>query len=438
MKIMAARDKSEDSGLESAVTDNTENRFAVDLVFVKILLPALRNYVLEKLGTFYDENPILKKPGGYRELETDPVKKNVDLIHPVVMYANQDLLPNVHEFAKLYFEKPYFEDLLSCGDVRVFLVLVTKAGCFNGVQANVAYKLKNQRDTLAHREIISDKMKLEVFENVEILLQTIPNNHDVLQAIETARVGGVRSFLRPIPKLNAKSMKGQRKSNEGNKLCTKQPNRKTKSEQKPFYQNSHLMTAFSINLVCLLLSIANIATGDTPTVGQIKEIEQLENGKEHEQNVTGKENDKSLEVEEDHEENMKTNEEIKCPDKSDHNQSNHKASNTWITTVTKRRNSQEKEPKKTSTLIKPDGKLSPKRNGIFSAISAGYFFNCWDPSPDPRFHPDTQLRIGPIPGDDESAVKTTEHTWEFDVEVEPGSRLSYPDPGRPWSQAGRP
>ena len=28
----------------------------------------------------------------------------------------------------------------------------------------------------------------------------------------------------------------------------------------------------------------------------------------------------------------------------------------------------------------------------------GYHFNCWDPSPDPRFHPDTQLMIGPIPG----------------------------------------
>ena len=37
---------------------------------------------------------------------------------------------------------------------------------------------------------------------------------------------------------------------------------------------------------------------------------------------------------------------------------------------------------------------------FFSKLFAqvGYHFNCWDPAPDPRFHQDTQLMIGPIPG----------------------------------------
>ena len=127
----------EDGGMEGRVVDNTENRFALDLVFVKILLPALRLYVMDRLEAFYREYPLLGKPGGYRQFENDPVKKNVELIHPVVMYGKDDLLPNFHEFAKLYFEKPYFENLLKCGDIRVFLVLVTKAGCFNGSQASL-------------------------------------------------------------------------------------------------------------------------------------------------------------------------------------------------------------------------------------------------------------------------------------------------------------
>ena len=135
---MAPSDSSdEDGSMEGRVVDNTENRFALDLVFVKILLPALRVYVLERLEAFYREYPLLGKPGGYRQFESDPVKKNVELIHPVVMYGKDDLLPNFHEFAKLYFEKPYFENLLKCGDIRVFLVLVTKAGCFNGSQASL-------------------------------------------------------------------------------------------------------------------------------------------------------------------------------------------------------------------------------------------------------------------------------------------------------------
>ena len=52
---------------EEVVTDNTENRFTVDLLFVKLLLPALRAFVTERIETFFEEHPVLKKPGGYRE-----------------------------------------------------------------------------------------------------------------------------------------------------------------------------------------------------------------------------------------------------------------------------------------------------------------------------------------------------------------------------------
>ena len=253
---------------EEVVTDNTENRFAVDLLFVKLLLPALRGYVSERIETFYEEYPVLKKPGGYRELATDPVKKSVDLVHPIVMYPKDDTLPGFNEFSKLYFEKPFFEDLRNCGDVRVFLVLVTKAGCFSNAQATVAYKLKNQRDTLAHQEIISDRMKGEVFENVELLLRTIPDTNKSLEGMDKAKEHGVRSFL-PHPRRNSKT---QKKSVSPIQMISEHFYNSNEKETRPLFLNTHLLVTFYVNLFCLVLSLANMAACNVPSEPEIKDL----------------------------------------------------------------------------------------------------------------------------------------------------------------------
>ena len=253
---------------EEVVTDNTENRFAVDLLFVKLLLPALRGYVSERIETFYEEYPVLKKPGGYRELATDPVKKSVDLVHPIVMYPKDDTLPGFNEFSKLYFEKPFFEDLRNCGDVRVFLVLVTKAGCFSNAQATVAYKLKNQRDTLAHQEIISDRMKGEVFENVELLLRTIPDTNKSLEGMDKAKEHGVRIFL-PHPRRNSKT---QKKSVSPIQMISEHFYNSNEKETRPLFLNTHLLVTFYVNLFCLVLSLANMAACNVPSEPEIKDL----------------------------------------------------------------------------------------------------------------------------------------------------------------------
>ena len=253
---------------EEVVTDNTENRFAVDLLFVKLLLPALRGYVSERIETFFEEHPVLKKPGGYREMATDPVKKSVDLVHPIMMYPNDDTLPSYNEFSKLYFEKPFFENLKNCGDVRVFLVLVTKAGCFSNAQATVAYKLKNQRDTLAHQEIISDRMKGEVFENVELLLRTIPDTNKSLEGMDKAKEHGVRSFLR-FPRRNSKT---QKKTAMPSQIISEHFRNSNEKENRSVFANTHLLVTFYVNLFCLALSLANMATCNVPSQPQIKDL----------------------------------------------------------------------------------------------------------------------------------------------------------------------
>ena len=253
---------------EEVVTDNTENRFAVDLLFVKLLLPALRGYVSERIETFFEEHPVLKKPGGYRELSTDPVKKSVDLVHPIMMYPNDDTLPSFNEFSKLYFEKPFFESLKNCGDVRVFLVLVTKAGCFSNAQATVAYKLKNQRDTLAHQEIISDRMKGEVFENVELLLRTIPDTNKSLEGMDKAKEHGVRSFLR-YPRRNSKS---QKKTTSPIQIISEHFYNSNEKENRSVFVNTHLLVTFYVNIFCLVLSLANLAACNVSSQPQIKDV----------------------------------------------------------------------------------------------------------------------------------------------------------------------
>jgi hypothetical protein len=389
MEAHAVPDSSDEEVMADSATDNTENRFAVDLVFIKLLLPALRAYVIGKMEAFFDEHPKLKKPRGYSGFKTDPVKKNVDLFLPVVMYANDDTMPNFHEFAKLYFEKPYFENLTKCGDVRVFLVLVTKAGCFTQAQANLAYKLKNQRDVLAHREIISDKMRKDVFDNVENLLQAIPNTTDCLKDLELARDSGVRGFLpvpiQPTPKFQRKSMKKQRKATKATEgtLQLSWPIFIADKEKRQFFYSAHLLTAFSINLICLMLSIANIVTCNVAPLPQIvnHELESLNMAEKEELNTTKEENKR-----------MDTTTK-KCEQKM---AMDDKASNTWISTITtKRRLSQ--DSKRPAIVIKEEGNRSPRKTTNSSAAQVGYYFNCWDPTPDPRFHPDSQLMIGPIP-----------------------------------------
>lgn len=360
--------------MEDFATDNTENRFAVDLVFVKLLLPALRIHVTERMEAFYEDNPALKKPGGYRDFLTDPIKKNVDLSHPIVMYGNGDLLPNFHAFAKLYFEKPFFDNLLTCGDIRIFLVLVTKAGIFSGIQANLAYKLKNLRDALAHQEVISDKMKLEVFDHVEQLLETIPDSENYIKGMKQAREN-VRSFLRTTPKLYRKTPKRCSKAVQMSPEYVFEVNEKFKKQMNI---NSHLLVAFTVNVFCLALSIANIAACNADSTPQIKELEW-----------------KSSEVVEKHGSKQATKKEHKAVKRREEKPTNDKASNTWITTMAKRRPSQ--ESKRPTIVIKTEEKKSPKKTNTSSAVQAGYYFNCWDPTPDPRFHPDTQLMIGPIP-----------------------------------------
>ena len=64
-------------------------------------------------------------------------------------------------------------------------------------QASLAYKLKKQRDMLAHDELISDNTKDSVYNNIRDLLATFPGTREQVDRLELATVYGARHFLKP-------------------------------------------------------------------------------------------------------------------------------------------------------------------------------------------------------------------------------------------------
>ena len=72
----------------------------------------------------------------------DPVKQSSRLFHPEELYPEQDTLPDVNEFAKLYFENPDSNfNIFECGDVRKVLNIISRAGCFSYTQVRVSIVL---------------------------------------------------------------------------------------------------------------------------------------------------------------------------------------------------------------------------------------------------------------------------------------------------------
>ena len=65
------------------------------------------------------------------------MKQSSRLFHPGELYPEQDTLPDVNEFAKLYFENPDSNfNIFECGDVRKVLNIISRAGCFSYTQVS--------------------------------------------------------------------------------------------------------------------------------------------------------------------------------------------------------------------------------------------------------------------------------------------------------------
>merc|ERR1712008_31005 len=86
--------------------------------------------------------------------------------------------------------------------IRIFLNLVSRAGCFNTIQAGLAYNLKKNYDLFVHTELIPDYMKTKVFEDVKCILKTFENTEPDRDELQKSFLYGTRYFIKTSDKLD--------------------------------------------------------------------------------------------------------------------------------------------------------------------------------------------------------------------------------------------
>ena len=176
-------------------SNNTENRCFLDTAFVRFLLPTIRREVINELQAFLEAYPNLTSPGGYRTFLRDPVKPTTKFYYSEERYPNNDTLPGVSSFANLYFESPQEFDLFNCEDIRKFLHIISRAGCFPSEQAYDASALKKSYDKFAHSNVISYLDKIDVYHLIKKMLKSFSDTSQDLEDLEVAWIYGVRHYL---------------------------------------------------------------------------------------------------------------------------------------------------------------------------------------------------------------------------------------------------
>ena len=181
-------------GQDEAIS-NTESRCFLDTAFVRFLLPTIRREVISQLKAFLEAYPNLMSPGGYRTFLRDPAKPTTKFFYPEEKYPNNDTLPGVSSFANFYFESPQEFDLLICEDIRKFLHIISRAGCFPAEQAYNASALKKLYDKFAHSSVITQEDKIDTYHLVKKMLNSFQNTSRDLQDLEVAWIYGICHYL---------------------------------------------------------------------------------------------------------------------------------------------------------------------------------------------------------------------------------------------------
>ena len=94
---------------------------------------------------------------------------------------NQNTISDHNVLARLYLsqlQQKDFDTIENCTDVRVLLTILTKAGCFSDVEAEIGMYLKGYANLTAHTKIVmfSDENTTDILENIQNLLEVLPTD----------------------------------------------------------------------------------------------------------------------------------------------------------------------------------------------------------------------------------------------------------------------
>ena len=134
------------------VTKEAQNCETIFISFLTLVLPVLKNYVLDKMVTFW--------PSNYSVV----VKR---FLSPVM--------------------KQNFDTLENCSDCRILLTIISRAGCFSSEEARIAEILKETMNFTAHTQIIhfDKEYTNSVLDTIEKMFKIIP--HDTRSQIRDLR-----------------------------------------------------------------------------------------------------------------------------------------------------------------------------------------------------------------------------------------------------------
>ena len=157
--------------LSNTSSNAADNLTSVSLSFTEVLLPPLRTLVSQSMEDYLQQH-------SWDTLKVDPIKKNL-LNRPKIGNAS---VSNRHELAFLFLENHDQRciktlNLDDCGDIRVFLKIMAKAGCFPDDETELVKKLKDLRNQLAHQDIFPREFLKTVFDDMLSLLEAIESNH---------------------------------------------------------------------------------------------------------------------------------------------------------------------------------------------------------------------------------------------------------------------
>ena len=131
----------------------------------------------------------------WNSLQADPIK-TIKLNRPK---KNNQTLTSRHDLAFLFLEHQdqHFIKTLNldtCGDVRVFLKIMIKAGCFPEDETQIVKKLKDFRNQLAHEDLFTREFMKTVFDDMTSLLESIETNHRLDTSMYQRKLMQLRKF----------------------------------------------------------------------------------------------------------------------------------------------------------------------------------------------------------------------------------------------------
>jgi hypothetical protein len=124
-------------------------------------------------------------------LPCDPEKPTTIFQHP--RFNSKPI--DIDEFAKLYVgntSRGKDFSLSTSSDIRVFLIILSRAGCFPMKTSDIAQRLKDKRDSLAHGNKFDYEKTKGVLKEMDDLLCCIPENDHCRRKLKQLQKHGIR------------------------------------------------------------------------------------------------------------------------------------------------------------------------------------------------------------------------------------------------------